>query len=108
MGNLEKEYTKDESGTYTLAGVTALYHHIPFIEVIDRAYGNYDNLKVNSMSEAALANYRKVLEKINSPEIYREFAESGFATFVRDENSTIEGTMKMLEEHFQLNCPSDR
>ena len=62
MGNLEKEYTKDESGTYTLAGVTALYHHIPFIEVIDRAYGNYDNLKVNSMSEAALANYRKFLE----------------------------------------------
>ena len=62
MGNLEKEYTKDETGTYTLAGVTALYHHIPFIEVIDRAYGNYDNLKVNSMSEAALANYRKFLE----------------------------------------------
>ncbi|MBQ3208429.1 MAG: hypothetical protein IJB23_01280 [Alistipes sp.] len=59
MGNLEKEYTKDETGTYTLAGVTALYHHIPFIEVIDRAYGNYDGLKVNSMSEAALANYRK-------------------------------------------------
>jgi len=62
MGNLETEYTKDESGTYTLAGVTALYHHIPFTEVIDRAYGNYDNLKVNSMSEAALANYRKFLE----------------------------------------------
>ena len=62
MGNLEKEYTKDESGTYTLAGVTALYHHIPFIEVIDRAYGNYDGLKVNSMSEAALANYRKFVE----------------------------------------------
>ena len=62
MGNLETEYTKDESGTYTLAGVTALYHHIPFIEVIDRAYSNYDNLKVNSMSEAALANYRKFLE----------------------------------------------
>ena len=62
MGNLETEHTKDESGTYTLAGVTALYHHIPFMEVIDRAYGNYDNLKVNSMSEAALANYRKFLE----------------------------------------------
>ena len=62
MGNLEKEYTKDESGTYTLAGVTALYHHIPFIEVIDRAYGNYDGLKVNRMSEEALANYRKFVE----------------------------------------------
>lgn len=62
MGNLENEYTKDESGTYTLAGVTALYHHIPFMEVNDRAYGNYDGLKVNSMSEAALANWRKFVD----------------------------------------------
>lgn len=62
MGNLEKEYTKDESGTYTLAGVTALYHHIPFMEAIDRAYGNYDGLKVSSMSEAALANWRKFVD----------------------------------------------
>lgn len=62
MGNLEKEYTKDETKTYTLAGVTALYHHIPFIEVNDRAYGNYDGLKVNSMSEASLANYRKFVD----------------------------------------------
>lgn len=62
MGNLESEYTKDETGTYTLAGVTALYHHIPFIEVIDRAYGNYDGLKVDNMSEAALANYRKFVD----------------------------------------------
>ena len=58
MGNLEKEYVKDETGTYTLAGVTALYHHIPFLEAIDRAYGNYDGLKMNSMSDAALANWR--------------------------------------------------
>ena len=62
MGNLEKEYKKDESGTYTLAGVTALYHQIPFMEAIDRAYGNYDGLKVSSMSEAALANWRKFLD----------------------------------------------
>ncbi len=62
MGNLEKEYAKDESGTYTLAGVTALYHHIPFMEANDRAYGNYDGLKVSSMSEAALANWRKFVD----------------------------------------------
>ena len=62
MGNLEKEYTKDGTGTYTLAGATALYHYIPFIEAIDRAYGNYDGLKVNSMSEAALANWRVFLD----------------------------------------------
>ena len=62
MGNLEKEYTKDATGTYTLAGVTALYHLLPFNEVIDRAYGNYTGLAVNSMSEAALANYQKFLD----------------------------------------------
>ena len=62
MGNLEKEYTKDASGTYTLAGVTALYHLFPFNEIIDRAYGNYEGLAVSSMSEASLANYRKFLD----------------------------------------------
>lgn len=52
--------------------------------------------------EAALANYRKCLEKINSPERYRAFSESGFFTTVRTENSTIEGTLRQLEEHFLL------
>lgn len=62
MGNLESEYSKFAEGGYTLAGVTALYHLIPFREVIDRAYGKYDALKVNSMSEAALKNYRVFLD----------------------------------------------
>ena len=53
-------------------------------------------------SEAALANYRKCLERINGPEHYREFAESGFFTHMRREDSTIEQTLKMLETHFQL------
>lgn len=51
----------------------------------------------------ALANYRRVLERINSPEIYDCFANSGFKTFLRDENSTIEDMMQQLEAHFQLN-----
>ena len=51
---------------------------------------------------AALRNYRKCLEKINSPQRYRDFAESGFFTVLRKEDSTIEGTFKQLEEHFQL------
>ncbi len=52
--------------------------------------------------EAAIVNFRKCLEKINSPEHYREFAESGFFTHVRDENSTIESTLTILENHFKL------
>lgn len=62
MGNLESEYSKFAEGGYTLAGVTALYHLLPFREVIDRAYGKYEELRVNSMSEGALANYRKFLD----------------------------------------------
>lgn len=52
--------------------------------------------------EAAIANYRKCLERINSEEHYREFAESGFFTHLRTEESTIEGTLSVLESHFQL------
>ena len=52
--------------------------------------------------ESAMANYRKCLEKINSPEHYGEFAESGFFTVVRESNSTISETMLKLEKHFQL------
>lgn len=52
--------------------------------------------------EAALANYRRCLEKINSDEHYRALAESGFYTHVRRENSTIDDTLKQLEEHFLL------
>ena len=40
--------------------------------------------------------------ELNSEEHYREFAESGFYVHLRHENSTIEETLKMLEEHFLL------
>ncbi len=52
--------------------------------------------------EAAMANYRACLAKINSRSHYRDFAESGFYTYVREENSTIEGALKELEAHFLL------
>ena len=52
--------------------------------------------------EAAMANYRKCLEKINSPEHYRELAECGFFTHLRTEDGTIEGTVEVLEKHFGL------
>ena len=51
----------------------------------------------------ALANYRKVLETLNSKEKYDAFANSGFKTFYRDETSTIEGMLQQLEAHFGLN-----
>lgn len=52
--------------------------------------------------EAALANYRKVLEKVNSKEHYDEFANSGFFVWKRSEDSTIEEALDALETHFGL------
>lgn len=52
--------------------------------------------------EAAMANFRNCLAKINGPEHYREFAESGFFTYVRREDSTIADALAQLENHFEL------
>ena len=52
--------------------------------------------------DAVLANYRKCLELCNGPKHYRQFAESGFFTHLRTEESTIEHTLHILENHFQL------
>lgn len=62
MGNMEPEYTKCAEGDYTLTGVMALYHHVPFREVIDRAYGAYDSLKVKAMSVKVMEEYKKFLD----------------------------------------------
>lgn len=52
--------------------------------------------------KAAMENYRKCLEKINSKAHYDEFAHSGFFTHVRTEESTIADTLLKLEQHFML------
>ena len=62
----------------------------------------YQKLLETPDPDAAMRNYRKCLEKINSREHYEEFANSGFFTHVRTKNSTIEETLKKLEEHFLL------
>lgn len=51
---------------------------------------------------ATMENFRNCIAEINSPEHYREFAESGFFTYVRTENSTIPEALAKLEEHFEL------
>ena len=53
--------------------------------------------------QAALANYRKVLEKVNSKEHYDEYANSGFFVTVRTEERTLEEALLALETHFGLN-----
>ena len=52
--------------------------------------------------QKAMDNYRKCLEKINSKEVYKKYANSGFYTIVREDNSTIEITINKLTIHFGL------
>ena len=51
---------------------------------------------------AALANYRKILEKCNSPEIYRTFDESGFFVYKRTYESTLDEAYAAVAGHFGL------
>lgn len=54
-------------------------------------------------SEAAIANFRACLARINSQEAYDRLLHSGFFTLIRDENRTPEETLAILEKHFHLN-----
>ena len=55
--------------------------------------------------QAAMENYREGLRRINSPEHYREYAESGFFTVVRqdDGRDTREEVCDRIAAHFGLN-----
>lgn len=92
------------------------YHHVaimlsPQWMSVDRFFDRpdaekqflYQKLLEAPDPDAAIANFRKCLEKINSQEHYREFSESGFFLHMRTEESTIEGTLAELEKHFLLN-----
>lgn len=50
----------------------------------------------------AMENYRACLAEINSPAVYRSFADSGFFTLVRDGTRTLQETLAALEGHFAL------
>ena len=52
--------------------------------------------------EAALLNYRKGLERINSRERYDRFLHSGFRVILRDEGRTPEQTLALAEKAFGL------
>ena len=52
--------------------------------------------------EAALANYRKGLELINSKENYDHLLNSGFPVILRDENRSLEETLELVEKIFGL------
>ena len=62
----------------------------------------YQRLLEEPNPEAAIKNFRKCMEKINSQEHFDEFVNSGFYVQHRDESRTIEESLSMLENHFML------
>ncbi len=53
-------------------------------------------------TEKAMDNYRRGLMMINSQEKYDQFLNSGFSVILRDDNRSIEQTLKIVEEVFGL------
>ena len=91
------------------------YHHVAILlspqwMSVDRFFDRpdaekqflYQKLLEAPDPEAAMANFRACLERINSAEHYQELLESGFFTRLRREESNIEETLECLEKHFLL------
>lgn len=93
------------------------YHHVavmlcPQAMSVDRFFDRSDPEKqfllnvIDSCEnpEAVMKNYRQGLARINSPEHYREFADSGFFTVVRQDTATDtrEEVCNTIAKHFGL------
>ena len=52
--------------------------------------------------QAALINFRRCLERVNSPEIYETFLHSGFPVLLRDENRNKAQTLALAEALLKL------
>ena len=62
----------------------------------------YQKIMETEDPQATMANYRAVLERINSPENYRRLEGSGFFVLKRDDARKPEQTLAILERHFAL------
>ena len=52
--------------------------------------------------QAALENFRKGLEMINSREKYNHYLNSGFKVILRDENRTQQQTVALAEQLLKI------
>ena len=58
---------------------------------------------LKSPNSNALDNYRKILERINSKEVYDKYYNSGFNVLLKDNNRKVEDTLVLVEDLFGLN-----
>ena len=52
--------------------------------------------------DAAMANFREMLMRVNSKEVYDKFLYSGFRVLLRDDSRTVEETLKIAEEMLRI------
>ena len=62
----------------------------------------YQLLLKEKNPDAAIANFRACLEKVNSQENYDKFLHSGFQILLKDESRSIDETMQMVELYLKL------
>lgn len=52
--------------------------------------------------EAAIANFRACIERVNTPEIYRAYENCGFNVLKRDDRRTVDETFALVRSMFRL------
>ena len=62
----------------------------------------YQLLLKEKNPDAAIANFRSCLEKVNSQENYDKFLYAGFNVLLKDESRSIDETMQMVELYLKL------
>ena len=62
----------------------------------------YQLLLKEKNPDAAIANFRACLEKVNSQENYNKFLNSGFSVLLKDESRSIEETTHVVEKYLKL------
>ncbi|MBO4461449.1 MAG: hypothetical protein J5749_01045 [Lachnospiraceae bacterium] len=62
----------------------------------------YQLLMQEEDPDAAMANFREMLTRVNSKERYDRFLHSGFQVLLRDDNRTLEETLEIVESMLKL------
>ena len=62
----------------------------------------YQLLMQEEDPDAAMANFREMLTRVNSKERYDRFLYSGFQVLLRDDNRTLEETLEIVESMLKL------
>lgn len=62
----------------------------------------YQLLMQEENPEAAMANFREMLMRVNSKERYDRFLHSGFRVLLRDDDRTVDETLEIVESMLKL------